>query len=427
MSARHLPVRPDLEQLRHQAKDLLRAIRASDPEALADLARFHPHPPPAAEAKLADAQLALARSYDVASWPRLVQACQLVDAIWNDDIDGVRQLITTHPNLIHENARGVTHDNWGPPMSHAANVGRDRIIHLLHSLGASDHQYAIGRAVLQGRVETARMLHRMIGSPKPPAGAFGGAAYTLNVNGTAFVFEIGGDMVDEHGHVGPPVDVVLESDSRSPERKHRILEMYAEHGFVYPDTPMMALHRGRLDLLERHISRDPSLLERAFAYAEIYPPQLRCQVPKPGLYDEFLPRTPLMGGTLLHVCVEYDELEIARWLLEHGMNANVRASVDENGFGGHTPLFNTVACYANFWRNFTGGWPGTQKPDTGDFARLLLDHGADPNVRASFRLNDNGTPRDYRDVTPHEWGEVFPIKIVVSKACMREIATRMSS
>jgi len=30
MSERHIPVRPDLEQLKHQAKDLLRAIRGGD-------------------------------------------------------------------------------------------------------------------------------------------------------------------------------------------------------------------------------------------------------------------------------------------------------------------------------------------------------------------------------------------------------------
>jgi hypothetical protein len=38
-------------------------------------------------AKLADAQFALARSYGVASWPRLVLACRTVDAIWLDDVE----------------------------------------------------------------------------------------------------------------------------------------------------------------------------------------------------------------------------------------------------------------------------------------------------------------------------------------------------
>jgi hypothetical protein len=80
MPARRLPVRPDLTQLKHQAKDLLRAIRRGDSEALADLSQYHAEGVDPAAAKLADAQLVLARSYHAPSWPRLVQACQLVDA-----------------------------------------------------------------------------------------------------------------------------------------------------------------------------------------------------------------------------------------------------------------------------------------------------------------------------------------------------------
>src|SRR5262245_38816332 len=172
MPARRLPVRPDLDHLRHQAKDLLRAIYRGEPEALQDLQEFHPHPPEPAAAKLADSQVTLARSYDASSWPRLVICCNLIDAIWEDDVDTVRSLVLKHPNLLTENA-GIRNDNWGPPLSYAANIGRDRIITMLHELGATDLQYGIGRAVLQGRVDTARMLHHMIGSPRPPAGSFG--------------------------------------------------------------------------------------------------------------------------------------------------------------------------------------------------------------------------------------------------------------
>jgi len=59
---RHFPVRPNLEQLKHQAKDLLRAIQRGDPAAQAELRRHHPKAVDPASARLADAQLALARS-----------------------------------------------------------------------------------------------------------------------------------------------------------------------------------------------------------------------------------------------------------------------------------------------------------------------------------------------------------------------------
>lgn len=151
MSDRRLPVRPDLDQLKHQAKDLLRAIRNGDAEALAELREHHPHPPSPETTKLADAQLVLARSYGAPTWARIVTCCKLIDAIWDDDIDMVRELVVAHPNLLHENA-GIRNNNWGAPLSYAANVGRDRIITMLHELGATDLMYGINRAVLQGRI-----------------------------------------------------------------------------------------------------------------------------------------------------------------------------------------------------------------------------------------------------------------------------------
>src|SRR3954464_3294113 len=104
MPTRHLPVCPDLEQLKRQAKELLKSIRARAADALADLATYHPKPIDPDAAKLADAQLVLARSYQSPSWNRLVQACELTDAIWRDDLETVRALVTTNPKLIHEPA-----------------------------------------------------------------------------------------------------------------------------------------------------------------------------------------------------------------------------------------------------------------------------------------------------------------------------------
>ncbi|HSF41810.1 MAG TPA: ankyrin repeat domain-containing protein, partial [Thermoanaerobaculia bacterium] len=101
MADRHFPVRPDLDQLKHQAKDLLRAIRRGDPSAIAELGKHHPERVEPGEAKLADAQLALAKSYGLPSWPRLVLACRMTDAIWRDDAGAVCDLVLKHPQLLH--------------------------------------------------------------------------------------------------------------------------------------------------------------------------------------------------------------------------------------------------------------------------------------------------------------------------------------
>jgi len=417
MSSRELPVRPDLEQLKHQAKDLLRAIHASDSAAVADLVEHHPRTIGPASAKLADAQLVLARSYGASSWMRLVQSCDLIDAIWRDDLDAVRTLVTANPHLIHESAR-ITTDNWGPPMSYAANLGRDRIITMLRELGATDLEKAIDRATLQGRIETARLLHRMLGSPQPPNDALGGPAYTLSESGTALLFELGVRMHDAQGKLHAPVDVVLETDSRKPAAKHAILEMYVQHGFALPDTPPMAVHRGRIDLLETHLRRDPKLLQRTFTHEEIYPPSLGC-------HDEVLAThgTPLAGATLLHMCVDYDEMEIAQWLLDRGMDVNAKAAVDHDGFGGHTALFATVVSQPNYFMNRWG------RAQDAPFTQMLLDRGAEPNVRASLRKQLHpgygpDTLREYRDVTPLSWGQRFHGRLFVSEPAMTLIAER---
>jgi hypothetical protein len=415
MPVRTLPVRPDLDQLRHQARDLLRAIRRNEPEAVADLARFHSRPVNPVAARLADAQHVLARSYDAPSWPRLVQACRLIDAIWRDDADSVRALITKHPALLHEHAT-IRDSNWGPPMSYAANLGRDRIVLLLHQLGAKDHVQALDRAVLQSRVGTARTLHGLLGKPEPPDYALGGAAYTLSVPGTAFVLELGVKVQDDAGRRLAPVDVVLETDSRKPEAKHQILELYVRHGLDLPDTPTMALHRGRIDLLEAHLRRDPLLLRRQFSHQEIYPPEMGC-------HDEVLAThgTPLAGATLLHMCADYDELEIAQWLIARGMDVNVPAAVDADGFGGHTALFATVVSQPAFWINYK------RKPESAVFTELFLAHGADPNARASLRKQlhpgyGEDTLHEYRDVTPLSWGRRFHNQIFVNQAALQLIA-----
>src|SRR5919107_2751063 len=102
MPVRRLPVRPDLEQLHRQAKELLRAIHAGDASAIAELREHHPEVPDPSAAKLADAQLVLARTYEASSWTRLVHAVRLADAIWRDDADEVAALITGNAGLIHE-------------------------------------------------------------------------------------------------------------------------------------------------------------------------------------------------------------------------------------------------------------------------------------------------------------------------------------
>ena len=419
MSVRRLPVRPDLDELHRQAIELLGAIHAGDATAIAELREHHPDPIDPAEVKLADSQFVLARSYRASSWTRLVQAVQLADAIWRDDLNEVRALVTRSPELIREHVLIRSDSNWGPPMSYAANLGRDTIIRLLHGLGAKDAESAAARAALQGQVETVHLIHELAGKPSLEKLSLAGPAYTLNVAGTAVLLTLGARVVGPRGVDHNTMEHLLGTDSRNPPAKHRILEMYVEHGFEPPDTPVMALHRGRIDLLEEHLARDPDLLTRTYDIADIYPLAPACSSEPYSAQG-----TPVHGTTLLHIAAYFDEVEIAKWLLDLGMDVDSRAAIDAEGFGGYTALFSTVVSQHNFWVNY-----GKGQPDEARFTRLLLDRGADPNIRASLRQrleegHGGGPLREYRDVTPLSWGERFDEKVFVSRESLRLIEAR---
>ncbi|KAA9037131.1 ankyrin repeat domain-containing protein [Ginsengibacter hankyongi] len=57
--------------------------------------------------------------------------------------------------------------------------------------------------------------------------------------------------------------------------------------------------------------------------------------------------TPLYEASLLHICAEYNHLACAKKLVEHGADINIKAGLDDNGFGGQTPIFHTVNQHAN--------------------------------------------------------------------------------
>jgi ankyrin repeat protein len=102
---RRLPEQPNLEQLRKQAKELLKSFRSGDREAEAEVRRFERNPAPAGFA-LADAQRVLARSYGFDSWPKLkafvdgVTIAAFAEAVNRGDAAQVRAMLADRPELI---------------------------------------------------------------------------------------------------------------------------------------------------------------------------------------------------------------------------------------------------------------------------------------------------------------------------------------
>jgi ankyrin repeat protein len=105
--SKQLPSRPNLEHLREQAKDLLKAYRSGDPEATSLF-------PNDQHVALHDAQFLIAREYGFKSWPALVEHVEsiraqegitedvvktFVDRAASDDLGKLRRLMELYPTL----------------------------------------------------------------------------------------------------------------------------------------------------------------------------------------------------------------------------------------------------------------------------------------------------------------------------------------
>src|ERR1051325_3785829 len=432
--SRGLPSRPHLDVPKREARALLKDFRAGKSEALERVARRHPRfkhanstgpspqPSPRGEGEdkqraasaragiqkflLNDAQLVIAREYGFSNWAELKErihgntvAGLLQKAIHDDDRESVVRLLRAHPNMLHI---PLWSGNWGPPMSHAANLGRLEIIKAIAELGARDFQHAFDRALLQGKLESARWLFEQ--GAKLTPGIVMGSCETLNPKGLGFLAELGAPFVDGKGDRLAPLALALETYGRNPAGKHAVLEIFARQGYALPDTPMMAFHRGDLGRLKEFLRRDPKLIERRFSLVEIYPPELGCAKDgRSGMHW-----TPIDGTTLLHLAIDFDEVEIFELLLAQGADVNARGNVDAEGFGAHTPLFNTVVSHGR---------------RQGAMAGRLLERGASTTAGASLRkfLDWCETPRwhEAHDVTPAEWGRTFPQKGWVNAEALR--------
>jgi ankyrin repeat protein len=128
-------------------------------------------------------------------------------------------------------------------------------------------------------------------------------------------------------------------DPRAPLRGkslvHWLTEMYSR-GDGFPECLRLLLDRGAVlddpviapvllndtEALATAIRADPSLLDHRTTMVSAF--------------------TPLVGASLLHVAAEYGNAGVAGVLIEMGADVNAKASIDEYGLNGHTPLFHTV-------------------------------------------------------------------------------------
>jgi hypothetical protein len=134
LPTRTLSDRPDLDQLKRQAKELLDAFRAGDPGAIAEVTA-HYHDAGTTTFALHDAQLVIARAYGFGSWPKLKASVEgatdqrLVMAVRAGDLPQVRAMLEARPELAGRSGA-----------LHAAVVARaPELVRVLMQHGANAH------------------------------------------------------------------------------------------------------------------------------------------------------------------------------------------------------------------------------------------------------------------------------------------------
>jgi hypothetical protein len=306
-------------------------------------------------------------------------AGQLKLAIEAEDLEEVKRLMTRHPEL-HRATLGENKD--GPLTSVAScrvppSETRLAMARWMIENGSDVHQGNEAPLIRALDDTTLPMAELLVAHGADVNALYGGTYPIIMFSLELFVprtlqwlLDHGADLHAAARYCGP-IEMLTCIYTRRPKDKAACLEIVGAAGFELPDTPVMALHRSRLDLLQKHLDRDRSLLERRFTYREVFASMLD------GPAGDAYPATPVSGCTLLHLALEFDDIDVARWLIERGADVNARAAIDAAGFQGHTPLFHTVV-------NLASG----MGLDDDSKARLLLDRGADPNARAIFPQED---------------------------------------
>jgi len=378
---RPLPERPNLQHLKNQAKDLLKAGEADS---------------------LSSAQFEIARRYGFASWPKLKahvdsleEIGQLKLAIDANDLERVKSLMTRNPAL-HRAPLGYGKNGpltWVAECRvpwEAPGPTRLAMAEWMIENGSDVHQGGDGplmRAALFGhRIPMMELLMAH------------GADVNAEWNGYFPILFAPCETVEpkpikwllEHGanpnctkagrkYPGTALDYVIGTYGRSLQLAECMDILINAGGETkYDVPPVLDLLRGRLDRLAEKIEADPALVHQRFPELDFGSTGSRL--------------LKLQGATLVHVAAEYGNVEAARLLLERGADVNARAVVDEAGVGGQTPIFHAV----------------TQFFDWGLLvAQLLVERGADLSVRAKLPGHYE-RPGEIVECTPLEYAKLFP-------------------
>ncbi len=329
------------------------------------------------EVGLPEARDALARYYSFADWSELKELLanrpeeatlsrnvkSFRQAIENEDLSSMRSSIKANPELVRSYV-----NQWKRALTFACERGKLQAAKLLVEHGADpreDGDSPVTRASLH-HVDVLRWLieeHNV--DPEVMTGGDHGPlilspAETLQPDCLRYLLSCGANanrVYPEATHQGNAMDVVFATYVQKTTRAE-CLSVLIEYGgkLTNPIKPEMMAYAA----MDIHLHRTKELACKLDAEPDLV--HGRIDHPQRNTCDRWL---PLADSTLLHVACEWPNEAAAALLLERGADPNARAGVDEDGFGGQTPLFHALSQY-----HFD------------PVVELLLLAGADPSLQA---------------------------------------------
>jgi hypothetical protein len=170
----------------------------------------------------------------------------------------------------------------------------------------------------------------------------------------------------------PLVYALIQMYTRGPRFK-ACMQAFVDHGLQFDDPVLLAVLLDDASGLDVLLAARPDALTRTYTFEAAF--------------------TPLLEVSLLHICAEYNHVACAEVLVRHGADVNARAGLDENGFGGQTPIFHTVNQDAN---------------KSMDMLRFLFSVNADPGLTVKGLIWGKG----------HDWETFIPDVTPLSYAMM---------
>jgi uncharacterized protein len=311
----YLPARPDLEQLRHRAKDLLRDATRGHTDALARIDAVSDR------VILASAQLAVAREYGFESWPGLKREVERREILNGRDLDRLSSLLAEDPGLaVSRMVNWTDHRLGANPLNYVAMIGFDH-----ERLGLPADLLGTGR-VAAALIDAGAPVDGLPGDSETPlmtAASYGDAEVAqvlidagANIEARASTDAGGvpGGTALMHAAVFGMTEV-LDLLVRAGAQPHGIESAAAVGdvtGWLTPDTPLQARIRA-LTFAADH-QRLP-----------VIDPLIDAQTPVDAV-DE------LFGRQALRLAAQNGRPRSVRRLLDHAANPNLR---DEHG---HTAL-----------------------------------------------------------------------------------------